>query len=274
MKAVPWYQSWFGEDYLSVYSGRNQAEAAQQISFILAELPFSPPLLTLDIGTGSGRHLFELRSRGITAIGIDLSSTLLTRAKAHLSQACRGELSRYQSTGQSTMPLPGGTAPPPLLLADMLTLPFSQGGFDLALNLFTTFGYFESDMQHLATLTEWRRVLKPGGILCLDLFNRDQIIANLVPETVATHADSTVTQRREISSDGLRLNKTIEIVSTSNRGGSSPRIYRESVRLYSPSEVLTMATAAGFKPWKIFGDFLGAPFSESAERFILFAEAI
>ena len=53
--------------------------------------------------------------------------------------------------------------------------------FDLAVNLFSSIGYFSDDEDRLVVDRFWR-ALKPGGMFVLDTRNRDQLVRSLPPE--------------------------------------------------------------------------------------------
>ena len=56
----------------------------------------------------------------------------------------------------------------------------------MAFNLFTSFGYFRTDEEHIRTLINFNRALKPGGLLVLDYFNTSKVLECLVPEEIKT----------------------------------------------------------------------------------------
>src|SRR5260370_37900394 len=56
-----------------------------------------------------------------------------------------------------------------------------SGEFDLAVNLFSSIGFFSDDEDRLLLDRFWR-ALKPGGCFVLDTRNRDQLVRSLPPE--------------------------------------------------------------------------------------------
>ncbi|MDT4853417.1 hypothetical protein FQZ97_876820 [compost metagenome] len=58
--------------------------------------------------------------------------------------------------------------------------------FDIALNLFTSFGYFETEKEHINALKAFRKSLKANGILIIDYFNTQKIIHNLTHQEIKT----------------------------------------------------------------------------------------
>jgi SAM-dependent methyltransferase len=75
-----WFRSWFGDEYLAVYPHRDEREAEAAVRLYLESSP-PPPGTVLDLACGAGRHLRELLKTGLHGIGLDLSITLLARAR-------------------------------------------------------------------------------------------------------------------------------------------------------------------------------------------------
>jgi len=76
-----WYESLF-ENYGLKYDSESFTQGTVgECDFIEREINFDQSLKILDVGCGTGRHTIELSKRGYTITGIDLSETLLTRAR-------------------------------------------------------------------------------------------------------------------------------------------------------------------------------------------------
>jgi len=76
-----WYEELF-EDYAKKYDDESFTQGTiGECDFIEKEIGFNQSLRVLDIGCGTGRHTIELSKRGYGVTGIDLSESLLTRAK-------------------------------------------------------------------------------------------------------------------------------------------------------------------------------------------------
>jgi SAM-dependent methyltransferase len=131
-------------------------------------------------------------------------------------------------------------------------------------NLFTSFGYFREDAQHLRVLNEVARVTRPDGWFVLDYLHADQVRATLVPRDEQTVGTTVVEQEREISVDGRFVRKTITL-------GELGRTFVERVRLFEPEELVAMATAAGFAVDAVLGDYAGGALTATSPRTILFA---
>jgi SAM-dependent methyltransferase len=234
-----WFEDWFGEEYLALYVHRDQHEAREVVALIAERTgePMDAPVL--DLACGAGRHQRTLCDRGWWTVGLDLSPSLLRAARAEDRTA-------------------------PLVRADMRELPFAAGSFALVVNLFTSFGYFRDDAQHLRVLTDVARVTCRGGWFVLDYLHAEQVRRSLVSRDERTVGTVTVEQEREISADGRFVRKTITI-------GDLGRTFVERVRLFEPAELVALCTEAGFVVDSVLGDYDGSALHAESPRTILFA---
>ncbi len=235
---MAWYQEWFGEEYLELYSYRDVDEAERHVDFVervVGAHAESLPRAVLDLACGSGRHTLALRARGYRTLGLDLSLTLLRQ-------------------------------PPPFprVAGDIRELPFADESFDWVLNFFTSFGYFEDERQNFRVLEEIARLLTPGGRFLIDLFNRDRVIAGLVPGETRELNGKTFEIERWFDDQTERVNKRITI-----RDGERHQSFVESVRAYTEPEVTIGLRWAGLELDRLYGDFDGGEFHQDSERLIL-----
>jgi hypothetical protein len=97
---------------------------------------------------------------------------------------------------------------------------------DLTVNLFTSFGYFDHDEEHVTALHEMVGTLRPGGWFVIDFLNPSAVRRNLVSSELVTVNGKPVQVRRELSGDGHHVTKTIET--------GDGRRFCERVRLFDP----------------------------------------
>lgn len=232
-----WFEEWFGEEYLHLYPHRNDVDADRVVGLLTRVLPWKEGWRVLDVACGAGRHLTALERAGAIPFGFDLSSALLKRA--------RGITSR------------------PLVRADMRWLPFRSGSMDLAVNLFTSFGYFAGDEEHTNALGQMLSTVKPGGWFVIDFLNAEQVRASLVPGETIKYGDLTAEVRREISSDQRFVQKIISL--------ADGRCFQERVRLLGPADLERMIVAHGAKITGRYGDYAGTPLP-AGNRTILTAQ--
>jgi SAM-dependent methyltransferase len=270
MASMAWYKEWFGEEYLGLYSHRDEQEAEAHIDFVERVLGEPRPRAVLDLACGAGRHTAVLRRRGYRTLGVDLSLTLLAHARRL-----------------------------PCVAGDMRCLPFRAGGFDWVLNFFTSFGYFETERENFLVLEEIVRVLAPCGRFLIDIMNTSNTLRHLQPREVQRLdgrrlagtglQDEPAGGRREVPKSAgpslplplgqtveierwydpatKRINKRIRVQAAS--GGGAPRAFLESVRAYQPEEVTIGLHWAGLEVTGLYGNFQGDPYGSDSERLIL-----
>ena len=87
---MSWYKDWFDSDnYLKVYSHRDETEAERLIDLIVNNTNFVAVSKVLDMACGSGRHAIIFASKGYEVTAIDLSKNLIATAEANASSNCR-----------------------------------------------------------------------------------------------------------------------------------------------------------------------------------------
>jgi SAM-dependent methyltransferase len=176
---------------------------------------------------------------GWWTVGLDLSPSLLRTARA-------------------------GDHDAPLVRSDMRVLPFADASFGLVVNLFTSFGYFRDDDQHLRVIREVARVTRHGSWFVLDYLHAQHVRNTLVPNDERRVGTVAVEQEREISADGRFVRKTITIEELG-------RTFVERVRLFEPGELVSLCVEAGFHVKQVVGDYSGGPLTARSPRAILFA---
>ncbi len=144
---------------------------------------------------------------------------------------------------------------------DMRKMDFTNE-FDLALNLFTSFGYFESDEENEIVIQKIGRILKPEGTFIIDFLNREFLLQNLEPETISEMNDIKIIQRRKIINN--RVTKDIII-----QKKGSETIFKEQVTLYSMDDFMLFFNKSGLTLTETLGDYAGSPFNSSSPRLIL-----
>ncbi len=240
-----WFVDWFNsEDYLSVYRPHDEAEARKSIDLILSCIKINSNAKVLDMGCGAGRHSLVLAEKGFDVTAVDLSEFLIDFAKNNAARTnlnvnfVHCDFRKYKPTEN----------------------------FDLAVNLFSSFGYFEKDNENFQICNTIFNCLNPDGYFVMDFLNKSFVEKKLIPVSVDENSERTIVQKRTI--EGERVVKKIMI----QRNGIEKR-YFESVRLYSKEELLNALSSIGFSERKIFGDFDGNNFDlETSPRIIIIVQ--
>jgi SAM-dependent methyltransferase len=145
----------FGDDYDYFYAGQLTDELAERdTDDVVRFLDLRPGDAVLDAPCGHGRISNRLAERGMHVVGVDASEQFLGVARS------AGIAVDY-------------------CVGDLRDLPV-DGPFDAALSWFTSFGYFE-DEGNRKVLAEYRRVLRQGGQLLIEMHNRDEFVRRFTP---------------------------------------------------------------------------------------------
>ena len=192
----------------------------------------------MDLACGSGRHSRYLNKRGFEVAGLDYSKESLRRAKAFETPTLR------------------------FFWHDMRT-PFHQNDFDYVVNLFTSFGYFETFEEHTKTLRMAGRCVKAGGKLIIDFLNCRKAIDNLVASEEKEIGKVMFRIRRHF--DGTFIRKHIEVI---DRGRTSR--FEERVMALDKHALVHMMKSSDFEVLDEFGDYRLGEFDPiTSQRLIL-----
>ena len=242
----PWYRVWFDSPYYGIlYGDRDQEEANAFIRRLARTLRAQPPAAALDVACGTGRHAVVLAGLGYDVLGIDLSAPSIAIAE----RRGRPNLS-FQ-------------------VLDMRAIEWLDR-FDLAVNLFTSFGYFGDEDDERQVLAGIERALRPGGELVIDFLNADRTVAELVPAERTERGGIVFDITREVR--GGTIVKTIEVDDPRRDGGEPRPRFQERVRALGAGTLHGYLQDAGLRIERRYGDYALNPFRpETSDRLILVA---
>jgi len=240
-----WYEDWFASDlYLDVYKHRNVEDAQKLLKLITDNLSVSINDLILDAACGAGRYSNLLLKNGYNVIGFDLSLPLLKNAQKNSKKIINENI---------------------FFRGDIRSVQLKKK-FGLILNVFTSFGYFETDEENFMFINNSINFLNEHGYFVFDFINKEQLIKNLVPYSERNDEDFIIKETRRI--DNNRVIKNIEIHKENEIFN-----FTESVRLYNSGELIKVFQQTGYKVINVFGNYEGDEYNtENSERFILFLQ--
>ncbi len=236
-----WFEDWFASDeYLTVYSHRDQAEAEKLRRLILDKTLLPAGSRILDLACGAGRHAIAFAEKGFRVTAIDLSENLLNIGR---QEALRHKVSVEFSR------------------QDIRTVTVS-GGFQLALNLFTSFGYFEEDEENFGIFRTAYKYLDASGYFVFDFLNESFVKKNLIPVSLDERSGGVIKQTRSIENNCVV--KKIEL-----HLREKEQTFEERVRLYDHDTIIRELQTTGFSITGLFGEYDGTVFEkETSSRLI------
>ncbi|HEY2788554.1 MAG TPA: methyltransferase domain-containing protein [Gaiellales bacterium] len=242
-----WYETFFDEHWLTISSHTHTPEkSAAEVEFLISALGLEPGQRVLDIPCGHGRHSIELARRGLRVVGVDLNDLPLELASAD-ARAAGVQLD--------------------LRRLDMREIEF-RDEFDAVLNLWTSFGYFESEAEDRLVLERALRALRPGGALVIETINLHGTLRRFEPR--AWHelgAGRLLLEERAFDPWKGRMHSGWTLVEPS--GDRVPMSF--ATRAYTLVELTGMMAAAGFDVEAAWGDYQGSDYRVDSRRMIVLA---
>ena len=261
---VDWFEAWFNSPlYEQLYANRDEQEAERLAELILHKLPPDYYNPVLDLGCGRGRHSITLAKRGYQVTGVDLSPRAVETARERAEEEGLDELTQFK-VGDMRQPV--------------------GSNFQLIVNLFTTFGYFEDDEENIAVLQNVKNMLKPDGYFVFDYLNAVQVRNSITPEEKGTldsdaGASASADANTEKGTHQYHITRNIDVDSRTVRkhitfetSSGEERTFTERVKLYDKSWFEKQLKQLGFTIENIFGDYDGEAFDETTSpRLLIFA---
>lgn len=234
-----WFGKWFDSPYYHIlYKHRDHEEAQAFIDRLCKYLHFSTNHKILDLACGKGRHSIYLNQKGYDVVGLDLSLQNIEFAKQFENERLH------------------------FFVHDMREK-FGVQEFDFILNMFTSFGYFDTDKENEQVICAAAKALKKDGRFLIDFLNPYTVIHNLVPSEKKIIEGIAFKISRELSDDGY----IIKDIQFEDQGHSYH--YQEKVKAIRRMEFLRYFDKAELELLHIFGDYDLNPYeAETSERMI------
>jgi SAM-dependent methyltransferase len=250
-----WFEKWFNtQDYLDLYKHRDARDAKKIVTLILKNLKLPKGSKVLDLACGNGRHSVLFAQKGFDVTGLDLSPLLINQAKSKLNT----DYKKYKKHMRFVM-------------GDMRNIPYNHE-FDLIVNLFSSFGYFDKDSDNIKVIKSISAALKKGGYFFFDFLNANYLRKHLVPFDVKSGNHNMIIQVREITAGFVK--KDIVIIKNS-KNLKYPQIHNfyEKIKLYSLQDFRSFFRKNGLKILKTFGNYRGNKYNtKNSERLIILAQ--
>ncbi len=230
-----WYELFFS-NYGQKYDNESFAHGTLgECDFLEKEIGFNKQTRILDIGCGTGRHSIELAKRGYTVTGIDLSDSMLLRAR---EKAAGQKLSiDFQKH-------------------DARQLPFTAE-FDLAMMICEgAFPLMETDEMNYLILQNASRALKRNGKLIMTTLNGLFPLFHSVKDFLAAPAEEGNASYDKNTFDLMTFRDHNLTTFTDDAGET--RTLECNERYYVPSEITWLLKSLDFKTINIYGARLGA----------------
>ena len=247
MEAKPWHEDdAFWETWGPImFSEKRLADAPEEVERIVSLLNLKPEIHILDLGCGIDRHSLELARRGFHVTGVDRTQSYLKRA----SNQAKTEKLKVE------------------FVRDDMRKFCRPDSFDAAINMNTSFSYFDDPEEDRQVLVNVYRSLKSGGVFILDTMGKEVLARVFKEKDWSEEGEVFVLQERKVSHNwGWMENRWI-MFKDGKRTES-----KVTHRLYSAVELASLFTSCGFKRIDAYGDLSGNAYDHMARRLVMVAK--
>ena len=236
-----WYLDWFNSPfYHQLYKERDYSEATYFMNNLISKLQIYKNSSILDLACGRGRYSLYLSNIGHKVTGIDIS-------KKNISEAKKNESDKLN-----------------YLLHDMRQ-PLNEK-FDLILNLFTSFGYYQNNKDNISVIKSIKYNLNSEGKAVIDFLNINYVLNNLIKYEEKVFDKTKFIIKRYLENDLLVKDITID-------SNNKTYKFQEKVKAYGIVDFLTMFKECDLELKEKFGDYNLNTFNKnSSPRLIMVVE--
>jgi len=200
----------------------------------------------LDVACGTGRHTAIFAAKGHEVVGLDYSAPYLAGARARLKKARLDGRARF-------------------VRGDMrhASRHVGRNGFDLAVSLYNSFGYFDRRSDDRRTLREVYRALKPGGAFVINTLHEGGVRHRLKTPAMLGHEPLKNVFMLDHARYDRKRRRTDCVWTIVDARKPRVRIARQRFgqNVYSHAEFKAMLRAAGFRIERVWGMLEGKPFN-------------
>lgn len=238
-----WFKSFFKNDFYN-FDFIPKKRTSEEVDFIIKKSSIKKGDRILDLPCGAGRHSLMLARKGFDVTAVDYS-------KEYLKDA----LKNSKKIGLKNIIF---------LRKDMRKIEFKEE-FNLVINMFTSFGYFD-DEDNFNFLKKVYNSLKKGGKFIIDVKNGVFIRKNLTEKNWEIEGDAILLQKFI----WLDKNTLKNIWHKIEDGKMKTRIFY--LKIYDGKSLKNILTKAGFKAIKLYGGFDSSPLTNRSKRIIALCE--
>lgn len=234
-----WFSLWFNTPYYHIlYKNRDYNEASTFIDNITQFLNLKKQSDCWDLCCGKGRHSVYLNKKGYNVIGTDLSEQSINYA----NQSKNNSLEFYVHDMRDT---------------------FRINYFDVVLNLFTSFGYFDKTVDDEKVFLSVQKGLKKDGMFVFDYLNSEFVKSILKTNDTINHDGIEFHITKKIEN-----NTVIKNIDFSDNGKSYH--FEERVKLFDKNYFEDLALKTGLQIIHTFGNYKLEEFeAKNSPRLIL-----
>ena len=224
-----------------LFNQQRQSTVKMEIENVIALLDIQQNERILDLCCGTGRHSLELARQGFDVVGVDRTPSFIEKARQNAKD---------------------GHLAVEFVVGDMKEY-CKPCGFDVVINLFGSFGYFEDADDDQQVVRHMYASLRSGGRFLIETLGREIAAREFQERDWSEHEDTLVLSEKKPIQNWSRI-QTRWIVIVKGR-----RIdHAVSVRCYASTELSSLLSDCGFQ-CKVYGDLAGQDYDHKAKRLVV-----
>lgn len=224
-----------------IFSNKVISAAPQEVEQLLNLLNLEQNARICDLCCGVGRHSLELARRGFQVTSVDRTERYLQEAKKKADaegldiQFIREDMRKFRQPNT----------------------------FDAVINLYTSFGYFDDQIDNRTVLENIYKSLKSAGKLLIELMGKE-VLARIFQERDWREEDGVILlEERKVGKNWDSMDNRWIIFKDGKK-----HEYRVNHRLYSAVELCDMVSSSGFQQVETYGGLDGSPYDQKAKRLV------
>ena len=244
----PWYEDAdFWENWAPyLFDSTRLNNAIGEVDQLVRLLHLTPGSEVLDVCCGPGRHAVELASKGYRVTGVDQVHSYLDQARRRAKER-QVELGLIESDVQRLNLLPH---------------------YDVAINMFSSFGYYPTQEYDVMFAANIYRALKSGGRFVVETDGKEILARDFRSRDWYRHEDETISLHERKILDGWEF---LESHWSMIRHGQI--VFESTIvqRIYSGLELRQILERVGFRDVVLHGGLDGTPYDHAARRLVAIA---
>ncbi len=242
------HQSWYDQDEFwelfepFLFNKERLSNSKAEVKNLIKLLKIQPKDKILDLCCGIGRHCLELAKYGFEVVGIDRTTEFLKRAKRKAEQK---------------------KLDVEFVISDMREY-CHPDRFDVIINMFGSFGYFENDDDNRKVVRHMHTSLCPDGRLLIETMGKEVLAREFREKDWSEEGEMLFLFERQLSQNWSHINNRWIVIKDRQRIEHSV-----CLRSYSAVELSSLFFECGFSRVEIFGDLEGNPYDQNAKRLVI-----
>ncbi len=232
---MQWFEEWFDTPYYHIlYRNHDYKEAEDFLNLLTDYVKLEKNSKIIDLACGKGRHSIYLNKLGYDVLGLDLSEQSIGFDKQFETETLKFQVHDMRN-------------------------PIESEPVDAVFNLFTSFGYFETEEEDKSVFRSVSDVLKDKAYFVLDFLNAEYVKSMITPTASVERENIVFNIKKQI--EGEYIIKEIDFEDEGKKFH-----FFERVKLTRPEKILQYAEEFGFELVKRWGDYQLNDFDEGSSQ--------